>query len=128
MLKESGAKSIVDIRFNYNSLLAFFAKRSDLVFFLREVNDMDYVHLPELAPTKDILDAYKKHKGDWSDYEIAFFELIQRREIEKRVDPAVLESGCLLCSEHEPHFCHRRLVADYLNDKRGGGYKISHLV
>ena len=127
-LKHAGSKRIIDIRLNNNSQLAGFAKQADLAFFLREVNDMGYVYLPELAPTKDILDAYKKHKGDWSDYESAFFKLIQKREIEKRVDPEVFNGGCLLCSEHEPHHCHRRLVAEYLNEKWGGGIRITHLV
>jgi uncharacterized protein (DUF488 family) len=126
-LKIAGAKRIVDVRLNNSSQLAGFAKQSDLVFFLKEINGMDYVHLPELAPTKDILDAYKKHKGDWGVYEVAFMELMRKREIEKRVDPEVLEQGCLLCSEHEPHHCHRRLVAEYLNEEWGGGLTVSHL-
>lgn len=127
-LKISGAKRIVDVRLNNSSQLAGFAKHSDLVFFLKEINGMDYVHLPELAPTKDILDAYKKHKGDWGVYEVAFMGLMRKREIEKRVDPAVLDEGCLLCSEHEPHHCHRRLVAEYLNEEWGQNIAVKHLV
>ena len=59
-LRRSGAKRVVDVRLNNSSQLAGFAKRNDLEFFLREICHMDYVHLPELAPTQEILDEYKK--------------------------------------------------------------------
>lgn len=127
LIRESGAKRVVDVRLNNVSQLAGFAKKKDLQFFLKEMLDVDYVHLPELAPTQDILDAYKKHKGDWGVYEPAFLELMRKREIEKRIDPEIMAGGCLLCSEDKPHQCHRRLVAEYLQDK-WGDVQIEHLV
>jgi uncharacterized protein (DUF488 family) len=126
-LKRSGAKRIVDVRLNNVSQLAGFAKRNDLQFFLHEICDMEYVHVPDLAPTQDILDEYKKNKGDWSVYEHKFLDLMRRRQIETRVDPAVIEDGCLLCSEDKPHHCHRRLVAEYLKS-HWGDIQISHIV
>lgn len=126
-LKEAGVKRVVDVRLNNNSQLAGFSKKEDLAWFLKELGGIDYVHVPELAPTQDILDAYKKHKGDWNLYERQFVDLIARREIEKRINPELLAGGCLLCSEHLPHHCHRRLVAEYLNAK-WGGIEIKHLV
>ncbi len=119
-LKQAGVQRVVDVRLNNNSQLAGFSKKEDLAYFLKEIAGIDYVHLPELAPTQDILDAYKKHKGDWSIYEQKFLELLTRREIEKKIQPELLQQACLLCSEHLPHHCHRRLVADYLNAKWGG--------
>jgi uncharacterized protein (DUF488 family) len=113
-LRRSGTKRVVDVRLNNVSQLAGFAKRNDLRFFLREICGIDYVHLPELAPTQDILDEYKKNKGDWVAYERKFLDLMKEREIEKMVDPTMISDGCLLCSEDKPHHCHRRLVADYL--------------
>jgi len=65
-LKQAGVQRVVDVRLNNNSQLAGFSKKEDLAYFLKEIAGIDYVHLPELAPTQDILDAYKKHKGDWS--------------------------------------------------------------
>lgn len=126
-LKRPGAKRVVDVRLNNVSQLAGFAKRNDLEFFLREICHMDYVHLPELAPTQDILDEYKKNKGDWAVYEQKFLELMRKREIEKRVDPAVIADGCLLCSEDKPHHCHRRLVAEYLKS-HWGDVEVAHIV
>ena len=114
---EAGVKRVVDVRLNNTSQLAGFAKKEDLVYFLKKLGDIDYVHLPQLAPTQEMLDEYKKNKGDWAVYEARFSELIAQREIEKSVAPEILEQGCLLCSEDKPHHCHRRLVAEYLSGK-----------
>ena len=78
---------------------------------------IDYVHLPELAPTAGILDPYKKAKnGDWDLYERQFLELMRSRHIED-TPREILDGGCLLCSEETPHHCHRRLVAEYLKER-----------
>ena len=68
-LKQSGVKRVIDVRLNNVSQLAGFTKRDDLKYFLKEICHIEYVHIPELAPTKDILQAYKGGKGDWNFYE-----------------------------------------------------------
>lgn len=125
-LRRSGAKRVVDVRLNNVSQLAGFAKRDDLAYFLKEVCDMEYVHLPELAPTKDMLDEYKKLRGDWVTYERRFLDLMAKRRIEQAIAKEVVADGCLLCSEDKPHHCHRRLVADYLK-QHWGEVDVSHL-
>ena len=65
-LRNTEIKRIIDIRLNNVSQLAGFAKKEDLKYFLKEICQIDYLHLSELAPTQDILDAYKKNKGDWN--------------------------------------------------------------
>lgn len=125
-LKKAGVKRIIDTRLNNVSQLAGFAKRSDLEYFLKTIDDIDYIHILDLAPTKDILDEYKKQKGDWSVYEQKFLKLMADRQIEKKVSPDLADGACLLCSEAKPHHCHRRLVAEYLND-RWGNVNICHL-
>ena len=87
---------------------------------------MDYMHLPSLAPTKDILDAYKKKRGSWETYEHAFIDLMAARKIENMIEQETLEDACLLCSEDKPHHCHRRLVAEYLREY-WGNVEIKHL-
>lgn len=119
ILKQSGVKRIIDTRLNNVSQLAGFTKRTDLEYFLQQICKIEYVHLLELAPTKDILDAYKKNGGDWQTYEEQFLQLITKRQIEQKVSPDLLDGGCLLCSEPTPHQCHRRLVAEYLSQKLG---------
>ncbi len=126
-LRESGVKRLLDVRLNNSSQLAGFAKRDDLRFFLKTIADIEYEHVPELAPTKDILDAYKKHGGDWEVYEAEFMELMAKRSIETQLRQEEFQSSCLLCSEHLPKLCHRRLVLEYLQDK-WGDISVSHLV
>ena len=126
LLRESGARRIVDVRVNNTSQLAAFAKRDDLAWFLRELCDMDYVHIPDLAPTKELLQAYRTGGIDWPEYETRFLNLMRERRIEANVPRDVIEDGCLLCSEDQPHHCHRRLVAEYLA-ARWGDLEVEHL-
>ena len=126
-LRESGVTRLLDVRLNNSSQLSGFAKRDDLRFFLKTIADIEYEHVPELAPTKDILDAYKKHGGDWKVYEAEFMELMAKRSIESQLRQEDFQSSCLLCSEHLPKLCHRRLVLEYLQEK-WGGISVSHLV
>jgi len=125
-LRQSGLKRVVDTRLNNVSQLAGFTKKDDLKFFLKAVLDIDYVHAPLLAPSKDILDDYKKNGGDWPTYERKFLDLMGSRHIESKVDQYLLDGACLLCSEPTPHHCHRRLVAEYLKEK-WGDVEIQHL-
>lgn len=125
-LKNSGAKKIVDVRLNNISQLAGFAKREDLKFFARTVCNMEYVHAPSLAPTQEMLDAYKKEGGDWQAYEARFISLLRSRKVEIELSKDSLDNSCLLCSEDKPHHCHRRLVAEYLKD-HWGDVDIIHL-
>ena len=119
-LKDAHVSRLVDIRLNNVSQLAGFTKRDDLRFFTSAICGIEYVHMPQLAPTQEILDAYKKRKGDWQDYERAFGDLIRLRRIEDTVSRDLLDGACLLCSEEKADHCHRRLVAEYLREKWGG--------
>ncbi len=125
-LSRNGVKRLIDVRLNNTSQLAGFAKKEDLTYFLKAICNIDYIHLPELAPTADILDAYKKHKGDWRVYEQKFLQLMAERRVEESLPKDLLNEGCLLCSEDKPHYCHRRLVAEYLHEK-WGNVTIRHL-
>ena len=127
LLKNSGTCRLADVRLNNTSQLAGFAKRDDLEYFVRAICGIDYVHVPDLAPTQDILDAFKKHKGDWRLYEREFLSLMAGRKVEDTVPREVLDGACLLCSEETPEHCHRRLVAEYLNGK-WGGVEVVHLL
>ncbi|MCE2432802.1 MAG: DUF488 domain-containing protein [Candidatus Latescibacteria bacterium] len=125
-LQTAGVKRVVDVRLNNVSQLSGFAKKNDLEYFLKQICGMEYTHLPSLAPTKDILDAYKKQRGSWETYEHDFMDLMAARKIENEIEQGVLEDACLLCSEDKPHYCHRRLVAEYLREY-WGNIEIEHL-
>ena len=126
-LKDAGVRRLFDVRLNNVSQLAGFAKRDDLAYFLREIVGIDYRHMPEFAPTKEILDAYKKHGGDWQVYEEKFLELMDTRRVENHIRPLDLEGACLLCSEATVDNCHRRLVLEYLDTKWRETLVQSHL-
>ena len=126
LLSSSGVRRVVDVRLNNVSQLAGFAKRDDLAFFLRRVCGIDYVHLPDLAPSRELFTDYRKKRVGWNDYEKRFLDLMRERRIENSIPKEIVDGGCLLCSEDKPHHCHRRLVAEYL-DERWGGIDIEHL-
>ncbi len=114
-LKAAGIRRLLDVRLNNSSQLAGFAKARDLPFFLHELVGADYEHEPLLAPTQELLDEYKKRKGDWGSYERRFLELMAERQIERTLSPAEFElPTALLCSEATAENCHRRLVCEYL--------------
>jgi uncharacterized protein (DUF488 family) len=113
-LQNHKIKKIIDIRLNNVSQLAGFAKKDDLIYFLKELCDCDYRHEPLLAPTKEILDGYKKKTISWTEYEKSFLELLEKRKATSLVSLEELNSSCLLCSENKPDKCHRRLVSEYL--------------
>jgi uncharacterized protein (DUF488 family) len=118
LLRRHGIKRLVDVRLNNVSQLAGFTKREDLQFFLREICGAEYVHESRLAPTQEMLDAYKKEKGTWADYEKKFLDLMMARKIEERIDQSLFDvPAVLLCSEPTPEHCHRRLVVEYLQGK-----------
>lgn len=125
-LRASGVKTLVDVRLNNVSQLAGFSKRDDLRFFLKEICEIEYVHLADLAPTKEMLDAYKKSGGSWDEYAKRFLDLMAARRIEDTLSKEMLSNSCMLCSEDKPLHCHRRLVAEYLQE-RWNGVSIEHL-
>jgi len=115
------------VRLNNTSQLAGFAKRDDLQFLLRELCGAEYHHEPALAPTKEILDAYKQKQIAWEEYEIRFVDLLVERAVERTVERRLFEVPVvLLCSEPGAQRCHRRLAAEYLAGKWGGA-EIVHL-
>lgn len=126
ILKKNNIKKIIDVRLNNVSQLAAFAKRDDLIFFLKELNNCQYVHMPNLAPTKEILDAYKSKKINWATYEKKYNALLSDRAIQTEINLEDLHMSCFLCSEPTSENCHRRLLAEYLQ-KQFENIQIQHL-
>lgn len=112
-LKNAKVRRIIDVRKNNVSQLAGFAKEKDLKYFSKEIGNIDYFHNLELAPTKELIDGYRKKEIDWKEYESVFNAILKERKVQD-LDPALFKNACLLCSEDVPHQCHRRLVAEYL--------------
>ena len=114
-LKRAGVRRVVDIRLRPNGGLSLFARGTDLPYFLREICGAEYVHVPLLAPTKDLLSYYRKKKIDWPEYERRFLALLDERKAAAELDRESFSvPAALLCSELKPDQCHRRLAAEYL--------------
>jgi uncharacterized protein (DUF488 family) len=126
-LFDNGVKRVIDVRLRNGSQLAGFAKANDLAWFLGQLGGIDYRHEPLLAPTAELLAAYRTKHLTWPQYETSFLALMRTREIERRLDPAFLADACLLCSEKQPHRCHRRLVAEYLSNAWRREIQVKHL-
>jgi uncharacterized protein (DUF488 family) len=128
LLQGAGVDAVVDIRLRNSSQLAGYAKGSDLAFLLREGFGLQYEHRPDLAPTDEILDAFKAG-GDWTAYEREFLALLDRRDAGEigRELMARYRRPCLLCAEPQPRHCHRRLVAEWWA-RQVPGLEVVHLV
>jgi uncharacterized protein (DUF488 family) len=126
LLMDKGIKRIIDIRLNNISQLAGYAKLEDLRYFLRKIGNIEYVHEPKLAPSKEILTAFRKHEITWESYQNEFRALLVQCVAEKVLAREQIHMGCLLCSEAEHDQCHRRLVAEYFKSHHKG-LKVVHL-
>lgn len=126
LLVENNVKRIIDIRLNNTSQLAGFAKADDLKYFLKKIANIDYIYVPEMAPTKELFEEIKEHKGDWNIFEKQFIKVLLSRKIESLPVTELLDGACLLCSEDRPDNCHRRITAEYLAQK-SGNLEIKHL-
>ncbi|MBP1468303.1 DUF488 domain-containing protein [Candidatus Chloroploca sp. M-50] len=126
LLEQSKVKTIVDTRINNVSQLAGYTKGTDLSFFARRVANIGYEHKIEFAPTKELLNRYRKKQMSWAEYEIEYLNLLDIRNIKNKVVVEQLNHSCLLCSEHLPDKCHRRLLAEYLQ-KTSSDIQIIHL-
>jgi uncharacterized protein (DUF488 family) len=122
-LKAAGVQRIVDIRLNNSSQLAGFAKSEDLQYIL-ELVGIEYISVKSLAPDKALLDKYQKD-SDWEEYEVDFKALMNKRNALSVLSELQLDKkiSCLLCSEDKPIKCHRRLVAEMLDET----FEIVHL-
>lgn len=114
LLQRENVKHLIDTRLNNTSQLAGFAKKDDLDYILQLVG-VKYSHFLDLAPEEQMLDDFKKKRIGWGEYEKRYLDLLQKRRVEKDLD-RILGDGkpCFLCSEDKPHHCHRRLLAEYL--------------
>tara|TARA_B100000315_G_C14343732_1_gene480791 strand:- start:113 stop:553 length:441 start_codon:yes stop_codon:yes gene_type:complete len=113
LLNINSVETIVDTRINNTSQLSGFAKADDLEFFAESIGGMNYKHIIDFAPTKELLSKYRKKEMTWEEYEVEYLNLLDMRKIKDTVSIDNLNKSCLLCSEHSPEFCHRRLLAEF---------------
>ena len=125
LLVKNGVKRLIDIRLNNKSQLAGFANAKHLPYLLR-VHNIEYEYKPIFAPTKELLDGYKKGDISWEKYEKVFKKILEDRKVLEKININSFDNSVLLCSEPTAQNCHRRLTAEYLQ-KNFENIKIRHL-
>lgn len=125
-LKSNKVDLLLDIRHNYKSDLAGFAKGGDdyLGYLLNKITGIKYIRDSYFAPTEAILDKYHQGK-DWNKYSVSFSKIAKQKNFKKYFmnKYGKYKNVCLLCAEKSAAHCHRRLVAESIVPKN----KIKHL-
>ena len=121
---------VLDVRRWPNSQMSGWARGKDLPWLLGELSSMTYHRLPLLAPAPKLLRDYRNQLIDWDGrdgYAQRYLDQLEQSKAGDHLTPSDLDGGCLLCSEHDPDHCHRRLAAEYLRDCWGVKMEIVHL-
>ena len=128
-LQDAGVDCVVDIRRHNTSQLAGFSKKDDLEYLLTKGFEIDYVHMPELAPNEEVLSAYKSDR-DWKAFGKRYSELMESEwmvyNFMREAEAHGWEAPCLLCAEDKPEKCHRRLLAEAIAEQVEG-LEVIHL-
>jgi len=127
LLINAGVKKIIDTRINNVSQLAGYAKGRDLEYFAKKIGHLEYEHRIDYAPTKALLKRYRGKLITWPEYKVEYTRLLDERNILTNTDFQSLHNACLLCSEHMPEQCHRKILAEYLRN-HNRKIKIIHLM
>jgi len=114
LLEDNGVKKIIDIRVLPSTETDGFARGEDLAYFARKILDIEYEHHFDYAPALDLLTRIHEGTVSWEGYVVEYHQLIKEREILKDLQIEDFDQACLLCYEHQPDHCHRRLLAEYI--------------
>lgn len=113
ILHDSGVRRVVDIRRSNTNQLAGFTKKDDLRYFLRVILDMPYTHELALAPSADLMRAYRHDEVGFDEFSKQLREEYDAGEVSS-LDRSLFDDAVLLCSEADPSTCHRLVAAEYL--------------
>ena len=128
LLKSNNVKQLVDVRISNSSQLAGFAKGKDLEFFVKEICHIPYRHITDFAPSKELLDLWHKQEVTWEEYAKTYIQLLKERNVLRDYGVKSFDGSCFLCSEDIPEQCHRRLLAEYLQEHSKEKVTIVHLI
>lgn len=104
------------MRLNNTSQLAGYTKKPDLAYLLSAICGMTYHHMPELAPTLEMLKEYRGNGRDWGTYSDRYLNLMAERHVQDTLPHDLFQTPTVvLCSEHTAEHCHRKLLLGYLN-------------
>ncbi len=79
LLRNPEIKRLIDVRLKNNTQFCGFTKHDDLKYFLKELLNIEYIHMPDLAPSPEIFKDYRQNE-EWSLYEERFIRLLDDRQ------------------------------------------------
>lgn len=123
ILRDNGVTQVVDIRRHNSNQLAGFTKQSDLPWFLDTIAGIGYSHELALAPSEDLMRAYRKEGLPFDEFAAKLRKQFEDREMPTK---ATFDHAALLCSEADPSTCHRLVASEYLAEK-WSGVEVIHL-
>ncbi len=112
-LQANKIERLIDIRLNNKSQLSGFANAKHLPYLLK-LHGIEYVYRPDFAPSKQLLDGYKKGRVLWEEYEQEYRNILDKRDVARTTNRDLFDNAALLCAEPTAEKCHRRLLAEYL--------------
>jgi uncharacterized protein (DUF488 family) len=117
LLKKNHIKRIIDIRLHNNNQLAGYTKKDDFEYFLKEIANINYKYIKEMAPTEELMKAIREKQISIEEFKKQFLKILKERKIEKALSKEEIDMSCLLCSEAKAEDCHRSVVSEYLRSK-----------
>lgn len=80
-------------------------------------NWYNFGSLTELAPTWSIVHKYKKGRITEEEYKIEYLDLLKKRNLTPaKIVDKIPENSILLCYEKSSDFCHRHILASYIQE------------
>lgn len=76
-------------------------------------------HLESLAPTWDMIQRIKTGAGDQVEYTRRYLQLLKDRNIDPQTVADLPDGTILLCYESPQDFCHRHLLAQWVENHTG---------
>ena len=116
-LKIANIEVLIDIRDRAQSRRPGFSK-SALATAVTEAG-IEYVHKPELGDPKEGREAARS--GDFDLFRDIFAKVLETQRAQSALHEieaiASTKNTCLMCYERDQHTCHRKIVADHLENR-----------
>ena len=125
-LRLSNVDLVLDVRENPVSRKVGFSKSS--LSDILSSSGISYLHMQELGtpkPLRAMLSMNKNYTTFFEKYKDFLSEF--QDSIDDIVELGSIENVCLVCFEHDPHYCHRRVVADLVFERTNRRIRVVHL-
>ena len=125
-LEDNGIQCVLDVRENPFSRKPGFSQGP--LSQALEARGIHYVHLKELGTPRPLRDAVKSD-GDYGKFfqEMQTYLATQPEAIDQACDYISRMTCCLMCYEKSVGMCHRKIVAQMIQEQCGTALEVKHL-